>query len=112
MQTTDITPRACAECRERRAARLPLPLACEACWEIADFIEYCCSFYQLGNAEAVYPFATRDEITAAALVRVRECSSCYPFEGDSTDREQVRDLIEDARIEAAEAAGVRELETL
>ena len=34
MQTTDTSPRACAECQERRALRLPLPLACEACWDL------------------------------------------------------------------------------
>jgi hypothetical protein len=87
-------------------------LACAACYEIADFVEYCCSFYELGNAEALYPFATRAEITAAALYRVRESSSRYPFEGDSSDREEVRDIIEYLRIEAAEAAGIRELALL
>ena len=36
MQTTDTSPRACAGCQERRALRLPLPLACEACWDLGS----------------------------------------------------------------------------
>jgi len=55
-----------------------------------DFLEYCKSFYSL--KKGIYPIATDREIERAIKLRMKDKS--LPFEGDSVDRERVREIIE------------------
>lgn len=64
---------------------------------INDFINYCCDFYDVARPDAIYPFASTGEIVAAAAAHVANPTPAFPFDGDSTDREAVRDLILDMR---------------
>lgn len=57
---------------------------------LAGFIDYVSSFYDKGRPDALYPFATADEIRRAVI----HYGDIVPgYDGDSTDRERVRDLI-------------------
>jgi len=58
-----------------------------------DFTDYCQDFYDKGRDGAIYPFATEAEITMAVLAHVTDPNPPFPFDGDSTDREAVRDRI-------------------
>ena len=55
-----------------------------------DFFEYCKSFYSI--KKGIYPIATDREIERAIKLRMKDKS--LPFEGDSVDRERVREIIE------------------
>jgi hypothetical protein len=59
-----------------------------------DFFEYCKSFYSL--EKGIYPIATDREIEQAIKLRMKDKS--LPFEGDSVDRERVREIIEQAQL--------------
>lgn len=62
-----------------------------------QFIDYCLSFYGDGG---VYPFQfNRDEIEKGLYIRLR--NKTFPFEGDSIDREMVRDIVFELREVAA-----------
>ena len=59
-----------------------------------QFSEYCCEFYLFSSEEtSLYPFATYDEICDAAMAHLTDPSPLFPFDGDSADREAVRDRI-------------------
>jgi len=58
-----------------------------------DFTDYCQTFYDKAISDALYPFATADEIGAAILAHVTDPNPLFPFDGDSMDREAVRDRI-------------------
>jgi hypothetical protein len=58
-----------------------------------DFIEYVMSFY--GPGEIYDMGATREEVKEAVLVRLENTE--LPFDGDSVDRELVRDIILEKR---------------
>jgi len=58
-----------------------------------DFTDYCQTFYDKAIADSIYPFATADEIRAAILAHVTDPNPPFPFDGDSMDREAVRDRI-------------------
>lgn len=58
-----------------------------------DFTDYCQDFYDKGRANSLYPFATEAEITMAVLAHVTDPNPAFPFDGDSMDREAVRDRI-------------------
>ena len=61
------------------------------------FIDYVMSFY--GRDEIYDMDVTREEAKAATGVRMGICKhSGVPFEGDTIDREAVRDIIEDMRM--------------
>lgn len=64
--------------------------------KINEFVEYVMSFYGL---DEIYDMkVTRAEVKASAGVRLGICKwSGIPFEGDSIDREAVRDIICDMR---------------
>jgi hypothetical protein len=54
-----------------------------------DFIDYCLSFYGKGQ---IYDMgATKKDLKAALKLRMAQCE--IPFEGDSIDRELVRDFL-------------------
>lgn len=69
--------------------------------DLLEFIEYCQMFYDVDylnrdgedeySRRALYPFATESEIVDAVLQHI--ALHPYPFEGDSVDREFVRDRI-------------------
>jgi len=59
-----------------------------------DFLEYCKSFYSL--KKGIYPIATDREIEQAIKLRMKD--KTLPFEGDSVDRERVREIIEQAQL--------------
>lgn len=61
--------------------------------DLTDFIDYCQDFYDKDRAGSIYPFATESEITMAILAHVTDPNPPFPFDGDSTDREAVRDRI-------------------
>lgn len=58
---------------------------------LAPFIDYCHSFYGAGG---VYDMgATYTELWRAAEKHFRSPDKLMPFEGDSIDREQVREIL-------------------
>jgi len=56
---------------------------------MSDFVDYCLIFYGPGGCYDLG--ATRQEINAA--LRIHRETSTIPFEGDSVDREAVRDIL-------------------
>lgn len=65
-----------------------------------EFVDYVLSFY--GHGEIYDMGATRDEVLLATGMRLGICKWLrIPFEGDTIDREAVRDLIESLRIEVS-----------
>lgn len=54
------------------------------------FIEYCKSFYSI--KKGLYPIASDREIERA--IKERMLDKSLPFEGDSVDRERVREILE------------------
>lgn len=64
---------------------------------VADFIDYCREFYDIELEDSLYPFATSEEIRFAALAHVTDPNPKFPFDGDSFDREAVRDRIMEFR---------------
>ena len=59
-----------------------------------EFIDYVLSFYGIGGIYEIK--ATRDEILLATGIRL-ERDKVTPFEGDTVDREKVRDIIIEMR---------------
>jgi hypothetical protein len=61
-----------------------------------NFTQYLLDFYGSGT-DAIYPYGfTREQIEAATELYKTTLSKLYPgqvFEGDSVDRERVRDII-------------------
>jgi|TARA_R110000851_G_scaffold123682_2_gene253569 hypothetical protein len=67
-----------------------------------EFISYVLSFYGTGD-DAIYPMgATREDVIFALGIRIAG-RPAFPFDGDSTDREMVRDIMikNDPVMEAA-----------
>ena len=65
------------------------------------FVDYMMSFYS-NSPDSVYPERdfTKDEIYLALAVRLtRKKYEQTPFEGDSIDREIVRDIVLDRRVQ-------------
>jgi hypothetical protein len=59
--------------------------------QITEFVEYVLSFYGTGG---IYDFgATEADVRGALEERIRTASADCPFEGDSVDRELVRDIM-------------------
>lgn len=58
-----------------------------------DFTDYCQDFYDKDRSDSIYPFATESEITMAVLAHVTDPNPPFPFDGDTMDREAVRDRI-------------------
>jgi hypothetical protein len=56
---------------------------------MTTFIDYCMSFYGSGGLYDIG--ATPEELAAALEIRRRDQS--IPFDGDSVDREMVRDIL-------------------
>ncbi len=61
--------------------------------ELEIFIDYCQDFYDLDRSGSIYPFATETEIRNACLAHVTDPKPSIEFDGDSLDREMVRDRI-------------------
>jgi len=67
--------------------------------EVNEFIEYMQMFYG-SDIECPYPmFVTVEEICQGMIDRFK-CRSSIDFDGDSVDRELVRDMIIEAREDA------------
>jgi len=62
-----------------------------------EFVDYVLSFYGKGGIYAMD--ATRDEVLLATGIRL-ERDKNLPFDGDSVDREKVRDIIIERRATA------------
>lgn len=60
---------------------------------LAVFEDYCKSFYSVERENAIYPFATDTEIHDACIAHMTNPNPAFEFDGDSLDRETVRDLI-------------------
>ena len=63
-----------------------------------QFLDYCESFYMPSNPDVLYPIKglTRGEIAIATLKYLDLCASCESInwgDGDSLDRERVRDFV-------------------
>jgi hypothetical protein len=55
------------------------------------FVEYILDFYGVGG---IYDFgATRDDVLLALGMRLQSATPEFPFDGDSIDRELVRDFM-------------------
>jgi hypothetical protein len=59
---------------------------------LAEFIEYCRSFYDVDMPGSLYPMATRAAIVDA--IGVHLVARPFPFDGDSMDREAVCTILE------------------
>ena len=57
------------------------------------FRDYCKSFYSIEHENAIYPFASESEIHHACIAHMTNPNPVFEFDGDSLDRETVRDLI-------------------
>ena len=60
---------------------------------LAEFVDYCQDFYDKDRTGSIYPFASEAEIQIAVLAHVTDLSPLFPFDGDTADREAVRDRI-------------------
>lgn len=66
----------------------------EAQWAaVEEFTDYCRSFYSLEVSDSLYPFASEMEIVEAVNAHITDPNPRFPFDGDSADREAVRDRI-------------------
>lgn len=63
-------------------------------WEqVVEFADYCREFYSVEKSDSLYPFAYDHEIVQAVNSHVTDPNPLFPFDGDSADREAVRDRI-------------------
>jgi hypothetical protein len=60
---------------------------------LAEFVDYCQDFYDKDRTGSIYPFASEAEIQIAVLAHVTDLNPMLPFDGDTADREAVRDRI-------------------
>lgn len=60
---------------------------------LAEFVDYCQDFYDKDRSGSLYPFASEAEIQIAVLAHVTDLAPAFGFDGDSADREAVRDRI-------------------
>ncbi len=60
---------------------------------LVEFLDYCQDFYDKDRSGSIYPFATEAEIQIAVLAHVTDPNPIFPFDGDTMDREAVRDRI-------------------
>tara|TARA_R100000234_G_scaffold109225_1_gene81024 strand:+ start:104 stop:364 length:261 start_codon:yes stop_codon:yes gene_type:complete len=78
-----------------------------------EFLDYCESFYLPSHPDVLYPIdgLTRGEISIAILVYLDLCASTDITwgDGDSLDRERVRDIIKEMRAIEEAKNPVREL---
>ena len=63
-----------------------------------EFLDYCESFYLPSHPDVLYPIdgLTRGELALATLTYLDLCNECETFnwgDGDSLDRERVRDQV-------------------
>ena len=63
-------------------------------WEqVEEFADYCREFYSIEQSDSLYPFAYENEIVMAINGHLTDPNPLFPFDGDSADREAVRDRI-------------------
>lgn len=60
---------------------------------LVDFLDYCQNYYDKDRDGSIYPFASEAEIQIAVLAHVTDLNPAFPFDGDTMDREAVRDRI-------------------
>ena len=73
--------------REAYAASHPNTISVS---EVLDFIDYCISFY---GHDGVYPYGFHFSEICEGMVELFKTRPSIPFEGDSVDRENVRDIV-------------------
>jgi hypothetical protein len=61
-----------------------------------EFVNYCREFYD-EKTSTLYPFASEAEIRQAAIAHLTDPNPLFPFDGDSADREAVRERIIETR---------------
>lgn len=61
--------------------------------KVIEFTEYCKEFYCVDQEGAIYPFAYDFEIVGAVNAHCTDPNPAFPFDGDTADREAVRDRI-------------------
>ena len=62
----------------------------------ADFVDYCYHYYGI-ECGFWRKFATRNEIVLATKIRLLSLSDNDHYEGDTYDRENIRDIIQQAQ---------------
>ena len=60
---------------------------------VEEFTDYCREFYSIERSDSLYPFAYDVEIIMAVNGHLTDPNPLFPFDGDSADREAVRDRI-------------------
>lgn len=60
---------------------------------VEEFTDYCREFYSIERSDSLYPFAYDVEIITAVNGHLTDPNPLFPFDGDSADREAVRDRI-------------------
>lgn len=64
--------------------------------QVLDFIDYCLQFYGHGD-DALYPYGFHFSEICEGLIKRFQYKPSIDFDGDSVDRELVRDMILEAR---------------
>ena len=65
--------------------------------EVLDFIDYCLSFYGHGE-DAIYPYGFHFSEVCEGMIARFNARPGLDFAGDSVDREIVRDMVLEARM--------------
>lgn len=68
--------------------------------KVLDFIDYCLMFYGHGP-DAVYPYGFHFSEICEGMIARMQARPGLDFDGDSLDRELVRDFVLDAREKEA-----------
>lgn len=58
-----------------------------------EFVDYVLDFYGQRGIYEMSPPATLEEVESALRLRKKNANRSLPFDGDSTDREIIRDII-------------------
>jgi len=66
--------------------------------EVLDFIDYCLDFYGHGD-DAIYPYGFHFSEICEGMIERFKYRPGLDFDGDSVDRELVRDMVLSARQE-------------
>lgn len=66
--------------------------------EVLDFIDYCLDFYGHGD-DALYPYGFHFSEVCEGMIARMKARPALDWDGDSVDRELVRDMVLSAREE-------------
>jgi len=68
--------------------------------QVLDFIDYCLMFYGHGD-DALYPYGFHFSEICEGMIARMKARPALDWDGDSVDRELVRDMVLDAREKEA-----------